>query len=178
MIRVYTHMTLDANGYPTAAGAYFDVEFGDFSVILSSNMVVAPLRNGLEVLMFDSKPQYPVRGNLSFLVNLVDLESSAQYGGEYLHLGNSLYKHCQDHEPIAVAVWGHTGAGRKCYVAHILSFDEALAAVAMDDETIPCGYGSVDPRRMFSLVLKVDQHGTWGAGSIDIEDANWVDRVS
>jgi len=132
MMRLFTYVTLDAAGDPTAAGTYFDIVLGDFDAIPGNNMLVQKLRDGTELLMFDPQVQFENSGTLLINSAHVDLKSATMYGGAYRYLASVLCAHFRNHMPLVLYMQSTQETHPKGYVIYLTSGPKELIAASTD----------------------------------------------
>lgn len=174
MIRIFTYVTLDADGEPTAAGTAYDLDVYNIATPMGNNYYESPLRNGNVLLTYDTKTLYEVQCKLNILANYVGLRSLVMYLGDYRYLGPNLYHHFKYHMPIVIY---HVDDAPKAYVCRILKLDEKLAAQAtLDDTQIMHLSAEGDRHDRMMFVLHISLSGTY-TDIDDITSGVWESRV-
>jgi hypothetical protein len=126
MFRIFTYLTLDVNGLPTAAGTYFDPSLIDDDANTGNNLIISPVRDGTRRYLKDPMPQYEVEG--SFLINTaqVDLQSGSLYLGAYRYLGPVLYYHHRMGLPICLFKRNILETHSKAFLCYLRECDNVL----------------------------------------------------
>lgn len=176
MIRLWTYVTLDADGEPTVGGTAYDIRIHDLSVQMGDNYYESPLRTGNVLLTYDTETLFEVRGRLIILSNDVDLKSLVQYTGNYRYLGPNLYHHYKYHLPIVLYLQGINNTAAKCYVCKIRKLDSLLAAQAIVDDTALMHFSTKKGDKSLSFDLHISKTGVW-TDFDDITASAWEPRV-
>lgn len=176
MIRIFTFLTVNANGEPTAAGTYFDPVIADLDVDPSNNQLIIPIRDGTETIIADPQTQFEVRGTLNYSKSHVDLESVIQYLGSDRYLSTVLYHHHRNKLPIAIFHSNITGTPKKCYVGKLLTCDKTVEAAATEDTTVPLFWERHSVPSLLTYQMKINLDGIY-TDVDDITTAAWSLRT-
>lgn len=176
MTRVWTYVTLDGAGEPTAAGIAYDLEICELNTRMSRNFIIQQLRDGRDVVLWDSKEHFEIAGSFLFPPIDVDERSLVQYLGSYRYLGPNLYHHYKYHMPIVLFLAGFNNASKKAYVCYIVEFPEEIAAQATLDTTQIMHFSRIEMPRTLRLGLEITIGGAWSDFD-DITTVIWEART-
>lgn len=172
MIRMWTYLTLNGAGEPTAAANYYNIEFAELDVDMSNNMNLVEDRTGIIRMIYDSTYQFPVSGKLTISMTHVNLPS---LGGTVRYLGNVLYRAYGLHLPVCLFLQDDKNWGQKCYVCYFTKPDSFIAA----NGTVLVGERMntlmLNPRRSFTFDVLITLDG----GYTDVNDlvsTSWITR--
>lgn len=133
-MRLFTYLTLDANGEPTAAAEYYNLDLADFDPEMSNNYVIGTARDGTERIVHDSRCHFPIRGSFITAINYLNLQS---IGGTTRYFGAVMYRNYSLHLPICLFQEGISGESKKCFVFYLTSCPKDLASLATTVVTMP-----------------------------------------
>ena len=129
-LRIFTYLTLDAAGDPSAFGASFDVVLYEADAEMSQNTLVQSLRDQTQIIVDDPQQQLPLSMRLALASAHVDLESNQLYLGSTRYLSAVLYYHKTQKMPICLFFQSAQTTAQKCYICRILDMDPVVAALS------------------------------------------------
>jgi len=132
MIRIWTYVTLAANGDPVLAGTYFDIVLGDFDAVPGNNALIQNLRDGTQLRIKDPQIQFENSGTLMVKSDNVDLESVIPYGGLSRYFGSVMAAHYRNDIPIVIFMQSTQATHPKSYLCYLEGVNAALLAAATD----------------------------------------------
>lgn len=174
--RIFTFLTRNATGVPTAAGTYFDPILTDVDVDLADNINEQTVQEGWSVTTHDNAAQLPKNGILTLAASEVDHASGSLYVGLERYLGNALYSEHVNHQPICIFQEASSGDGKKCYVALMKKFDPVLAAHATGFHAFRTYLERYNSPKAFTIRFIVLLDGFY-TDIDDITTASWTART-
>lgn len=172
MIRLFSYLTLDVAGEPTAWASYYDLEFSDLNVDMSNNVNVVEERSGLVRMIYDPTYHYPVRGDLVISINHINERGT---GATLRYLGNVLYRTYALHLPLCLFLQDGGGRGMKSYVCYLTSCDKLIAANATTAATEPMNTIRLSAQRAISFDMLITLDGVY-TNIDDITSPVWNTR--
>ena len=133
-MRLFTYLTLNADGEPTAFGDYYNLDLADFDPEMSNNYVISTDRTGVDHILHDPQYHYPVRGSFIAAVNYLNLQS---IGGTTRYFGAVMYRNYSLHLPMCLFQEGMSGEGKKGFIFYLTSCPKVLASLATTVTTMP-----------------------------------------
>ena len=172
MIRLFSYITLDGAGEPTAWGSYHDLDLADIDVDMSSNVNIVEERTGLTRKIYDPKYHFPIAGNLIISTSHIDEKGS---GAILRYLGNLLYRTYSLHLPLCIFNQNNSDKGMKSYVCSLNSCDKFIAGNATTVVTEPMNSQRLTLPRTISFDLHITLDGVY-TNIDDITSPAWNAR--
>jgi hypothetical protein len=164
-------------GVPTAASAYFDPEIMDLNTELGQNIVVHNLRDGNILLMNDSRPRYPISGNLLLASTHVDEKSQILIGGKDVYLCPTLRWAASNNLNIVVFHQSIASTHKKAYLCRIIELDPVIETQTSDYFYSRMHLSRMNMPKILSFHLAITKDGLYTNFNA-IASVVWINRFA